>query len=100
MKIYTRTGDGGQSSLYNGERASKTHPVFEALGSVDELNSVIGLAREYATLQEQDDPLLQQVRSPISCLLDALSVGLRTISAVGCGICRRYAERNVIGRGY
>lgn len=37
----------GQSSLYNGERRSKTDVVFQALGDVDELNSVIGVARQF-----------------------------------------------------
>ncbi len=44
MKIYTRTGDAGSTSLFGGRRVSKTHPRVAAYGAVDELNAVLGLA--------------------------------------------------------
>ena len=45
-KIYTRTGDRGETGLGDGSRISKTHPRVEAMGSVDELNSMVGLVVE------------------------------------------------------
>ncbi|HEX5633485.1 MAG TPA: cob(I)yrinic acid a,c-diamide adenosyltransferase [Gemmatimonadales bacterium] len=45
MKIYTRTGDAGETALFGGGRVTKDHPRVAAYGDVDELNSVIGLAR-------------------------------------------------------
>lgn len=45
MRIYTRTGDRGETHLFGGERVPKDHPRVEAYGSVDELNSVLGLVR-------------------------------------------------------
>jgi len=45
--VYTKTGDEGTSSLYNGTRRPKNDDFFSALGDVDELNASIGLAREY-----------------------------------------------------
>lgn len=44
MKIYTKTGDTGETSLMGGDRVSKSSPRIEAYGTVDELNACIGLA--------------------------------------------------------
>ncbi|MCB0272304.1 MAG: cob(I)yrinic acid a,c-diamide adenosyltransferase [Bdellovibrionales bacterium] len=43
MKIYTKTGDQGQTALFQGPRVAKNHPCIEAYGTVDELNSIIGM---------------------------------------------------------
>jgi cob(I)alamin adenosyltransferase len=45
MKIYTKTGDRGETGLYGAERVPKDHPRVEAYGTVDEANSAIGVAR-------------------------------------------------------
>ena len=45
MKIYTRTGDSGETGLFGGGRVPKDHPRVAAYGDVDELNSAIGVAR-------------------------------------------------------
>jgi cob(I)alamin adenosyltransferase len=45
MKIYTRTGDAGQTSLFGGARVAKNDPRIEAYGTVDELNSYLGVVR-------------------------------------------------------
>ena len=45
MKIYTRSGDDGSTSLFSGERVSKTSLRVEACGTLDELNCVIGATR-------------------------------------------------------
>lgn len=44
-KIYTRTGDAGDTSLFGGKRVGKNQPRIDAYGTIDELNSFIGLAR-------------------------------------------------------
>ena len=43
-KLYTRTGDTGQTALFGGGRVAKDHPRVEAYGAVDELNSTLGVA--------------------------------------------------------
>ena len=48
-KVYTRTGDKGKTSLYTGERVSKGSLRVETYGTVDEVDSVLGMARAFAT---------------------------------------------------
>ena len=43
MKIYTKRGDSGMTDLYDGSRLEKTHEIFDALGTLDELSSHIGM---------------------------------------------------------
>lgn len=57
MKIYTRGGDEGHTSFFGGERVLKTHPRIEAYGTVDELSSVIGIARASGIGVELDEQL-------------------------------------------
>jgi cob(I)alamin adenosyltransferase len=49
MSIVTKTGDGGTTGLMYGRRVPKNHPRVEACGTLDELNSALGLARAMAT---------------------------------------------------
>ena len=51
-KVYTRTGDTGQTGIVGGKRLPKDHPRIEAYGSVDELNSVIGLVLSFLAKKE------------------------------------------------
>ena len=46
-KVYTRTGDKGFTKLVGGKKVAKDAPRIEAYGTVDELNSVLGLARVF-----------------------------------------------------
>ena len=58
MKIYTRTGDAGETGLFGGDRVSKTHPRVEAYGDVDELNASIALARAIELMPRIDEVLV------------------------------------------
>jgi cob(I)alamin adenosyltransferase len=62
-KLYTRTGDRGQTGLADGSRIAKNHPRIEAMGSVDELNSQIGLL--IAELHEAGLDVLATTLSPV-----------------------------------
>lgn len=58
MKIYTRTGDRGDTGLFGGGRVPKDHPRVAAYGDVDELNAAIGLARAAEPLPRVDEVLV------------------------------------------
>lgn len=55
MRIYTKTGDQGQTSLLGGTRVSKHHERIEAYGTLDELNSHLGLLIDLCKLQEVNE---------------------------------------------
>jgi cob(I)alamin adenosyltransferase len=61
MKIYTRTGDQGDTGLFGGGRVSKDHPRVAAYGDVDELNSALGVVRAGAD-QQFFDELLEAIQ--------------------------------------
>jgi cob(I)alamin adenosyltransferase len=70
MKIYTKTGDDGTTSLFGGQRIPKSHFRIEAYGTVDELNAHIGMLRD------------QAVNKPIADILIEIQNKLFTIGAI------------------
>ena len=65
-RIYTRTGDTGMTSLYNMQRRCKAEDFFMALGSVDEVNSLLGVVREHALLEQNGlEEHIAQVPHPL-----------------------------------
>ncbi len=64
-RIYTRGGDGGMTSLGDGKRVPKTHLRIAAYGTVDELNSVLGVARAETGLAVKDSTLLRLIQNDL-----------------------------------
>ena len=62
MKIYTRTGDSGETSLFGGTRVRKDAPLVDAYGDVDELHAWLGLARAHGLDAHLDGVLVQLQR--------------------------------------
>jgi cob(I)alamin adenosyltransferase len=73
LRIYTRTGDAGDTGLFGGGRVPKNHPRVEAYGDVDELNAAIGFARSIEQMSRIDEVLV-----PIQRDLFALGALLAT----------------------
>jgi len=67
MKIYTRTGDGGATTLFDGTRIAKSDPRVDAYGEVDEANAFVGAIRA-ETLDSDIDDLLGQVQRDLFAL--------------------------------
>lgn len=61
-KIYTRTGDGGDTGLVDGSRRAKCDLRVAAYGDVDEANSVIGVVRTYLTRGSEYDQMLARIQ--------------------------------------
>ncbi len=72
MKIYTKTGDKGFTSLIGGTRVPKHHLRIESYGTVDELNSYIGLVRDQ-DLEAHDKDLLKEVQDRLFTIGSSLA---------------------------
>ncbi len=63
-KVYTKTGDKGSTGLIGGKRVEKHNPRLEAYGTVDELNSFIGLIRSFE-IEDNERKVLETVQSKL-----------------------------------
>ena len=77
MKIYTKTGDTGKTSLIGGQREMKNHPRLNAYGTVDELNSFLGLLRA-KTDEEKINKLI--FVSDLFLIYDLIFISLHMLS--------------------
>ena len=66
-RIYTRTGDAGETALGTGERVSKAHWRIQAYGTVDETNSTLGIVRLHTTAPEMQklDQMLARIQNEL-----------------------------------
>lgn len=74
MKIYTKTGDKGQTSLIGGDRVSKSDLRIESYGTIDELNSWLGLLVEYLPKDRKEEvQQIQQLLFAVGAMLASKS---------------------------
>ena len=82
-KIYTKTGDKGETGLVDGHRVPKSNFRLECYGTVDELNSALGIIRQslenYSNLQKNLDPFLDSIQHELFNLGSRLACGQKEI---------------------
>ena len=102
MKIYTRTGDRGETGLADGSRVAKDAAQLETCGTVDELSAVLGLVRA-APLPEEIDRLLEQVQHDLCrvgaelATVQTHAIGPQHVKATEEAIDRYQAELEPLG---
>lgn len=77
MKIYTKTGDQGETGLLGGVRVAKNHACIIATGSIDETNSMLGVVRSFWHGNGEHDDVLQRVQN------DLFDLGSRVAASLG-----------------
>lgn len=75
MSIYTKTGDAGETGLYTGERVKKSSLRVAVYGTVDEIDSVLGLARALAAKEETKQRVLALQEKLPALMADLASLG-------------------------
>jgi len=74
MKIYTKTGDKGETSLIGGKRVSKANARIDAYGTVDELNSYLGLLKDQEVNQNRQE-ILKEIQDRLFTIGASLAAG-------------------------
>lgn len=87
MKIYTKTGDSGQTGLIGGTRVWKNNPRLEAYGTIDELNAFIGVLTTGA-FPENIQPFLQRVQHKLFAVGSHLATDLSKTNLKAASIIR------------
>ncbi|HNE92754.1 MAG TPA: cob(I)yrinic acid a,c-diamide adenosyltransferase [Chitinophagaceae bacterium] len=72
MKIYTKTGDAGKTSLIGGTKVPKSHIRIESYGTIDELNSYIGLVADYSS-EEHIKIILKEIQDRLFTIGSSLA---------------------------
>lgn len=84
MKIYTKSGDLGETSLWGGSRVKKSHPRVNAYGTLDEANSMLGLALSHLPAAVAPESALAHVRERLTRVQSELfQVGTELATHVG-----------------
>ncbi|MBL4774097.1 MAG: cob(I)yrinic acid a,c-diamide adenosyltransferase [Alcanivoracaceae bacterium] len=96
-KIVTKTGDDGSTGLASGKRVSKAADIIDAIGSIDELNSSIGLVRSICDKSQLDNELTQLQHNLFNCggdlcLLGSVLISQKDIDELECSI-QQYNEK-------
>jgi cob(I)alamin adenosyltransferase len=92
-RIYTRSGDGGETSLASGQRVRKSHPRLAAVGSVDETNCAIGLARTSAGAEPRLEEILARIQNELFDLGADLAASTETTAWQALWISSAQVER-------
>ena len=74
MKVYTKTGDKGTTGLLTGERIEKDSVRVEAYGTIDEINSALGLARVWCTKTDVKDIIYSAQKTLMMIMADLASI--------------------------
>jgi len=73
IKIYTKTGDGGKTALIGGTKVPKSHLRIESYGTIDELNSFIGLLSDHITQEEHSKIILKEIQDRLFTIGSSLA---------------------------
>jgi cob(I)alamin adenosyltransferase len=99
MPIYTKTGDTGETSLFGGKRVPKCEELVEAYGSVDELNSWIGLVL-CDIKEDHHKKLLEEIQSDLFLVGGSLAGGKTELSCLETRVVQMEVEIDAIEKSF